>query len=129
MIKTLISCDYSKPNEAKQEATIILEASYKMTPNGVKYIVQHYALINEETGSRIAVTTTERHLSVELYNQFSGAVDVAIQSFDVSELTAFQLEQLRVKIGLFIYVTQFDLMPDGVHVAYNLLPEQWEMTL
>ena len=129
MIKTLIPCDYSKPNEAKQEAIVILEASYKMTPNGVDYIVQHYALINVETGSRIAVTTTERHLSVELYNQFSGAVDVAIQSFEVSELTAFQLEQLRVKIGLFIYVTQFDLMPDGVHVAYNLLPEQWEMTL
>ena len=129
MIKTLIPCDYSKPNEAKQEAIVILEASYKMTPNGVDYIVQHYALINVETGSRIAVTTTERHLSVELYNQFSGAVDVAIQSFEVSELTAFQLEQLRDKIGLFIYVTQFDLMPDGVHVAYNLLPEQWEMIL
>ena len=129
MIQTKVKCDYSKPNEAKQEATIILEASYKMTPSGVEYIVQHYALLNEETGSKIAVTLTERNLSIAEYNQFSGAVDVAIQQFPTEDLTAFEIEQLRVKIGLFIYVTQFDLMPDGIHVAYNLLPEQWEMIL
>ena len=129
MIQTKVKCDYSKPNEAKQEATIILEATYKMKPNGVHYVVQHYALLNEETGSKIAIATTERDISIDMYNQLSGAVDNAIQQFPTEDLTAFQIEQLRVKIGLFIYVTQVDFLDDGIHVAYNLLPEQWEMIL
>ena len=127
MIKTNKKCDYSKPNEAKKEALISLQASYTMTPNGVNYNIEHFAIIDEETGAKTSINSTNRNLTKEQYNQFSGAVDVAIQNFDITEMTAFEIEQLRVKLGLFIYVTQFDLMPDGIHVAYDLLPNQWEL--
>lgn len=128
MIQTTLKIDYSKPNEQKKEGTILLEASYTMTLYGVVYNIEHFAIINNETGAKVSVTSTTRNLTIEQYNQFSGAVDVAIQNFDTSEMTAFQIEQLRVKLGLFIYVTQFDVMDDGVHVAYDLLPNQWKLS-
>ena len=128
MIQTKIKVDYSKPNEGKKLAFILLEATYTMTPNNVVYNVQHYAILDEVSGAKTMITATEKTLTIAEYNQFSGAVDVFIQNFDITLLNAFQIEQLRVKLGLFIYVTQFDFMVDGVHVAYELLPTDFELT-
>lgn len=128
MIQTKIKVDYSKPNEAKKLAFIVLEAQYTMTPNNVTYNVQHYAIVDEVSGAKLAVTSTEKTLTIAQYNQFSGAVDVFIQNFDTTEMSAFEIEQLRVKLGLLIYVTQFDFMADGVHVAYELLPTDFELS-
>jgi hypothetical protein len=128
MIQTKIKVDYSKPNEGKKLAFIVLEATYTMTPNNVLYNVQHYAIVDDVSGAKVAVTSTEKTLTISQYNQFSGAVDVFIQEFDTTEMTAFEIEQVRVKLGLFIYVTQFDFMEDGVHVAYELLPTDFELS-
>lgn len=127
MIKTTVKCDYSKPNEAKKEAFIILDAIYTMTSTGVSYYVTHQALVDEQNNVRQEVTKTEKFISIPDFNQFSQAVDMMIQAYDISEMTPFEIEQLRLKLGLFIFVTQIDFMPDGIHVAYNILPNQWEL--
>jgi hypothetical protein len=125
MIKTTVTRNYSKPNEATQEAIIELIANETMTPYAILYEVKHYAVLDEENNTKIEIITTNREVSIEKYNQLSQAVNQAIQDFDTTNLTAFEIQQLRLKLGLFIYVTQVDFMPDNVHVAYNLLPNQW----
>lgn len=125
MIKTTIACNSAKPNEATSLQIIELVASYTMSPTGVNYDVEHFALL--EGGAKVTCANTKRLIPIPQYNQFSQAVDAQIVNFDTSEMTAFEIEQLRVKIGLFIYVTQVDLNPDGT-TAYNIQPNQWELS-
>ena len=124
MIKTTKQINYSSANEAPKLAIIELAVNSKMTPNLVMYDVKHYAILDE---ARVEIKTTSRILSIEDYNQLSSSVDLAISDIDTSGLTHFEIEQLRLKLGLFIYVTQVDFMEDEVHVAYNLLPNEWEL--
>lgn len=128
MIKTTITRDYSKPNEATKEAIIELIANETMTPYAVLYEVKHYAVLDEENNTKIEIASTNREVSIEKYNQLSQAVNQAMKGFDTTNLTAFEAQQLRIKLGLLIYVTQVDYMPDNTHVAYNLLPNQWQLT-
>lgn len=125
MIKTTKQINYASANEAPKLAIIELAVNSKMTPNLVMYDVKHYAILDE---ARVEIKTTSRTLSIEDYNQLSGAVDLAMVNVDTTELTPFEIEQLRLKLGLFIYVTQVDFMEDSVHVAYNLLPNEWGLS-
>lgn len=142
-----MECRYNAPNEIAKKAIIELVASFEMNPQEVIYKVEHFAIINypdvevfqydenedpissemiPHPSSKVYITRTERSISIEDYNQFSVAVDNVISTMDITGLSPFEIEQLRVKIGLYIYVTQLDVDSTDL-TAYDLTPSQWEL--
>lgn len=130
MIKSTIKAQYGELRTGIKEAFIQIEiAEAIMKQNKVVYNIEHFAIINEETGAKTLIANSSKELSVAEFNQFSGAVNSLIQDFDTSEMNDFEIEQLRLKIGLLIYVKS-DFLKDESgdstgKVVWNLLPENY----
>lgn len=132
MIQSTVKAEYGDTRTGKKQAFVILEISEAITKkNSVLYNIEHFAIINEETGAKTLIATSSKELSIAEYNQFSGAVNALIQDYDTSQMNDFEIEQLRLKIGLLIYVqSDFILDDNGVStgkVVWELLPENYEI--
>src|SRR6187431_1463445 len=130
MIQTTIKAKYGDLRVGIKEAYIRLEiAKATTTPNDVNYEIEHFVIIDDETGAKKLEAKSAKTLSIQEYNQFSGAVDYTIQDYDTSAMNPFEIEQLRLKIGLQLYV-QNDFMLDQsgnstAFVVWGVLPNQW----
>lgn len=130
MIKSTIKAHYGELRTGIKEAFIQIEiAEAIMKQNNVRYNIEHFAIINEETGAKTIIANSSKELSIAEFNQFSGAVNALIQDFDTSEMNDFEIEQLRLKIGLLIYVKSDFLKDENGDstgkVVWNLLPENY----
>ena len=132
MRKSTVKAEYGDTRTGKKRAFVIIEIAEAITKqNSVLYNIEHFAIINEQTGAKTLIGTSSKELSIAEYNQFSGAVNVLIQDHDTSQKSDFEIEQLRLKIGLLIYVqSDFILDDNGVStgkVVWELLPENYEI--
>lgn len=134
MIKSTIKAQYGELRTGNKEAFIQIEiAEAIMKQNIIQYHIEHFAIIDEETGAKTLIDNSSKGLSIAEYNQFSGAVNALIQDFDTSEMNDFEIEQLRLKIGLLAYI-QTDFLKDENgnntdRIVWNLLPEQFEIVV
>ena len=132
MIKSTIKAQYGELRTGIKEAFIQIEiAEAIMKQNNVRYNIEHFAIINEETGAKTLIANSSKELSIAEFNQFSGAVNALIQDFDTSEMNDFEIEQLRLKIGLLIYIKTDFLKDENDNntdkIVWNLLPNQFEI--
>lgn len=132
MIQTTIKAKYGDLRVGVKEAFIQLQiAKATTTPYGVNYEIEHFVIIDDETGAKQLEATSNKTLSIQEYNQFSGAVDYTIQDYDTSVMNPFEIEQLRLKIGLLLYVqNDFMLNQNGdptSFVVWSVLPNQWQL--
>ena len=132
MIKSNVKIEYGEQRTGVKNAYVQIEISNAiMKQNSVKYEIEHFAIINEETGAKTLIAHSSKELSIAEYNQFSGAVNALIQDFDTTAMSDFEKEQLRLKIGLLAYI-QTDFLKDENgnstgKVVWNLLPNQFEI--
>lgn len=130
MIKSTIKAQYGEPRTGIKQAFIQIEiVEAIMKQNNVRYNIEHFAIINEETGAKTLIANSSKELSIAEFNQFSGAVTSLIQDYDTSEMNDFEIEQLRLKIGLLIYVKSDFLKDENGNstgkVVWGLLPENY----
>ena len=132
MIQSTIKAQYGELRTGIKEAFIQIEiAEAIMKQDKVVYNIEHFAIINEETGAKTLIANSSKELSIAEYNQFSGAVNALVQDFDTTAMSDFEKEQLRLKIGLLAYI-QTDFLKDENgnstgKVVWNLLPNQFEI--
>lgn len=134
MIKTTIKVPYGDLRTGIKEAYIIIEVAKAIKlQNSVFYEIEHFAIVDDETLAKTLIATSQKSLSVEEYNGLSLAVDSLIQSYDTTEMNPFEIEILRLKIGLFLYLqTDFIKDENGDNtdkVVWNILPSQYEIML
>ena len=130
MIQTTIPAEYGKNRTDFKKAIIqITISSATMKADGAMFTVENHAVL--DGGALVFLEAVEKQLSQEEYNQLFAAVSQMIQAHDTSELTRFELERLRHKLGLFIFVTN-DFIKDengdntGLTV-WKVLPNQWQL--
>jgi hypothetical protein len=130
MIQSKIKAFYGEVRTGLKEAIIRLEvARATMTQYDVTYEVEHFAIIDDETGAKTLISNSKKTMSIEEYNQFSQAVETMIENREL--LTLFEFEIARLKVGLLAYI-QTDLIKDenGVSAGktvWGLLPNDWEL--
>lgn len=95
------------------------------------YEIEHFAIVDDETGAKMKIADSYKTVSVEQYNQLSAGVDYYIQEYDTTALTPFQIEQLRLKIGFLMFIKS-DFLKDEAgndteFVVWGILPSEFEM--
>ncbi|WP_289659516.1 hypothetical protein [Flavobacterium panacagri] len=126
MIKSNIKASYGDTRTGLKEAFIeIVITGLSLGTENAVFQIQHYIVTDENAKTLWHSNSTP--IDSEKYNQLYQAVDnyVAVRSLDFSQLTPHQLEYMRLKIGLLIYV-QSDLLESG-NTVWELEPENWEL--
>jgi len=129
MIQTTIPVDHGDIRVGTQKNIIqieILEAA--ILTDTVKFTVENNAVL--EGGARLHLCTVEKEISQDMYNALFAGVSQMIEQYDTSQMTRFQLEKLRHRLGLYIFVTTDFIKIDGVQTdktVWGVLPENWEL--
>jgi hypothetical protein len=130
MIQSKIKAFYGEVRTGLKKSIIRLEvAKAIMTQYDVTYEIEHFAVIDEETGAKTLISNSKKTMLIEEYSQFSQAVETMIENKE--SLTPFEFEISRLKVGLLAYI-QTDLIKDenGVSTGktvWELLPNDWEL--
>lgn len=126
MIKSKVKASYGDPRTGLKEAFIQLEiCGLSLVYENAVFQIQHY-VVSDENAKTLCHSNSTPIDSVK-YNQLYQAVDnyVLSNGLDLSGLTPYEKEYMRLKVGLLIYV-QNDLLESG-NTVWELQPENWEL--
>ncbi|WP_295093807.1 hypothetical protein [uncultured Flavobacterium sp.] len=125
MIKSNVKAQYGEVRTGLKEAKIQLEITgVEMSNDAATFSVNHYALNDDD--SKIFLHTSKKTINSAEYNGLFEIVNnyVADNEIQIQLLTPHEIELLRLKIGLLLFVRS-DLLPDSNKTTWELLPENW----
>lgn len=129
MIKSNVKAQYGEVRTGLKETFIQLEITgVEISTEVATFSVNHYAL--NDDGSKMFLHTSKKTITSAEYNGLFGLVDnyIADNEIQTSALSPHEIEYLRLKIGLLLFV-QSDFLPESNKTTWELLPENWELTV
>jgi hypothetical protein len=131
MIQSKVKATYGDARTGFKEAKIRIEiATATTTQRDVRYDVEHFAIIDEETGAKTLIANSSKTMSIDEYNQYSQAVTTLIDNRET--MTDFEYEMARLKVGLLAFIQSNLLKDDNGNstgkTVWGLNPEDWEIT-
>lgn len=88
------------------------------------YNIEDYII--KEDGGKIMINNRQKRIEAIEINQFDQYLTTT--GIDFSLIPKLQRDWLKVKMSLLPFI-QNDLVEDGIHTIYNLLPENWVSTV
>ncbi len=130
MVKSTILVNHAKPRQGTRMAKVMFEiANVNQSRNNVTYTIEHFAILDEENNVKTLSDTTTKTIDIDTYNNLSWYAESMMPNTE--NMTPFEIERLKLKIGLFIFL-QTDFLTDEQGnsldvIAYGLYPNQIEM--
>lgn len=129
MIKSNVKAQYGEVRTGLKETFIQLEITgVEILTESATFSVNHYAL--SDGGSKMFLHTSKKTITSAEYNGLFSLVDnyIADNEIQTSALSPHEIEYLRLKIGLLLFV-QSDFLLESNKTTWELLPENWELTV